>query len=80
VSLAQCASLEIIEATGEAKPDPRRLTTVDFVEERPVAAPVLWICGAVSEADSCLFASNGEDRRRERNELRQLSQILGCGG
>jgi PAS domain S-box-containing protein len=30
----------------------------------------LGICGDVSEADSWLFASCGEDRRRERNELR----------
>jgi hypothetical protein len=40
---------------------------VDFVEEPPVRAPALGICGAVSEADSWLFASRGEDGRRERN-------------
>ena len=43
---------------------------VDFVEEPPVVAPALGICGAVSEADSCLFALFGEDGRREWNELR----------
>jgi hypothetical protein len=53
---------------------------VDFVEEPPVLAPVLGICSDVSEADSWLVASCGEDGRRERNELRQFSQILGCGG
>jgi hypothetical protein len=53
---------------------------VDFVEEPAVLAPALGILGAVSEADSCLFALCGEDRRRERNELRQFRQILGCGG
>jgi CRISPR/Cas system endoribonuclease Cas6 (RAMP superfamily) len=34
----------------------------------------------VSETGSCLFALCGEDGRREWNELRQFSQILGCGG
>ena len=60
--------------------DPRRPVYVDFVEEPPVLAPALGICGAVSEPNSWLFASCGEDGRRERNELRQFSQILGCGG
>jgi hypothetical protein len=53
---------------------------VDFVEEPSVLAPALGICGDVSEADSWLFASCGEDGRRERNELRQLSEVLGGGG
>ena len=53
---------------------------VDFVEEPPVLTPALGVCGDVSEAESWLFASCGEDGRRERNELRQFSQILGCGG
>jgi hypothetical protein len=43
-------------------------------------APAVGVCGAVSEADSWIFASCGEDERRERNQLRQFSQILGCGG
>jgi hypothetical protein len=54
--------------------------STDFVEEPSVLAPALGICGAVSEADSWLFASCGEDGRRERNELRQLSEVLGGGG
>src|SRR3984885_12260209 len=53
---------------------------MDFVEEPSVLAPALGICGDVSEADSWLFASCGEDGRRERNELRQLSEVLGGGG
>ena len=53
---------------------------VDFVEEPLSWAAALGICGAVSEADSCLFASCGEDRRREGDELRQFPQILGGGG
>ena len=60
--------------------DPHCPLYVDFVEEPPVLAPALGICGAVSEANSWLFASCGEDGRRERNELRQFSQILGGGG
>ena len=52
----------------------------DFVEEPPVVAAALWICSAVSAADSCLFALCGEDRRREGDKLRQFSQILGGGG
>ena len=59
---------------------PPRPLHVDFVEEPPVVAPALWICSAVSEADSCRFASCGEDRRREGDELRQFPQILGGGG
>jgi transposase len=50
------------------------------VEEPSVLAPALGICGDVSEADSWLFASCGEDGHRERNELRQLSEVLGGGG
>lgn len=47
--------------------------------------PLLWRARAldlsgVSEADSCLFALCGEDRRREGDKLRQFSQILGGGG
>jgi hypothetical protein len=53
---------------------------VDFVEEPPVLAPALGICGDVSEADSWLSTSCGEDGRRERNELRQFPEVLGCGG
>jgi hypothetical chaperone protein len=53
---------------------------VDFVEEPPVVAPALWICSAVRAADSWLSTSCGEDGRRERNELRQFPEILGCGG
>src|SRR5580704_2333299 len=53
---------------------------VDFVEDPSVLAPALGICGDVSEADSWLFASCGEDGRRERNDLRQLSEVLGGGG
>src|ERR1700722_7631503 len=60
--------------------DPRCPLYVDFVEEPPVLARALGICGAVREADSWLFASCGEDRLRERNELRQLSEVLGGGG
>ena len=54
--------------------------STDFVEEPSVLAPALGICGDVSEADSWLFASCGEDGRRDRNELRQLSEVLGGGG
>jgi hypothetical protein len=60
--------------------DPQCPVNVDFVEEPPVLAPALGICSAVSEADSCLFASQGEGRRRMRDELRQFPQILGGGG
>ena len=56
------------------------LLNVDFVEEPSVLVPALGICGDVSEANSWLFASCGEDGRRERNELRQLSEVLGGGG
>ena len=59
---------------------PGRPVSTDFVEEPSVLAPALGICGDVSEADSWLFASCGEDGRRERNELRQLSEVLGGGG
>jgi len=54
--------------------------STDFVEDPSVLAPALGICGDVSEADSWLFASCGEDGRRERNDLRQLSEVLGGGG
>jgi hypothetical protein len=53
---------------------------VDFVEEPAVLAPALWTCGDISEADFWLCASCGEDRRRERDELRQFPEILGGGG
>ena len=56
------------------------LESTDFVEEPSVLAPALGICGDVSEANSWLFASCGEDGRRDRNELRQLSEVLGGGG
>src|ERR1700722_7489696 len=62
---------------GDARIRPE---STDFVEEPSVPAPALGICGDVSEADSWLFASCGEDGRRERNELRQLSEVLGGGG
>jgi hypothetical protein len=42
--------------------------------------PRCVLAAAVSEAKPGLYASCGEDRRRERNELRQFPQILGCGG
>jgi hypothetical protein len=38
------------------------------------------VSAAVSEAKPGLSASYGEDWRRERNELHQFPQILGCGG
>jgi hypothetical protein len=60
-----------------ASATPENYTTLTDVT---VLAPALGTCGDVSEADSWLFASYGEDGRRERNELRQFSQILGCGG
>jgi hypothetical protein len=60
--------------------DLERQLNVDFVEEPLVVAPALWICSAVSEADSCLFASQREGRRREGDEFRQFPQILGGGG
>jgi hypothetical protein len=53
---------------------------VDFVEEPPVLAPALGICGDVSEAESWLFASQGEGWLREGDEFRQFPQILGGGG
>jgi len=53
---------------------------VDFVEEPPVLAPALGICGGFREGDSCLFALCGEDRRRKGDEFRQLSEVLGGGG
>jgi hypothetical protein len=52
----------------------------DFVEEPPVLARRLGFWSALSEADSCLVASCGEYGRRKGDELRQFSQILGCGG
>ena len=58
----------------------QRPLNVDFVEEPPVVAPALWICSAVSEADSCLLALCGEEGHREGDKLRQFSQILGGGG
>ena len=63
-----------------ATPDSVVRFPYDFVEEPPVVAAALWICSAVSAADSCLFALCGEDRRREGDKLRQFSQILGGGG
>jgi hypothetical protein len=42
--------------------------------------PRCVLAAAVSEAKPGLCASCGEDRHRERNELRQFPQILGCGG
>ena len=48
------------------------LLIVDFVEEPPVLAPALGICGDVSEADSWLFASQGEGRLRGGDEFRQF--------
>ena len=56
-----------------------RLTSI-LLKNPLLWQPALWICSAVSEADSCLFASCGEDRRREGDELRQFPQILGGGG
>jgi hypothetical protein len=53
---------------------------VDFVEEPAVVATALGTCGDVSEADSCLFASQGEGRLREGDEFCQFPQILGGGG
>ena len=61
-------------------PTIERRESTDFVEDPSVLAPALGICGDVSEADSWLFASCGEDGRRERNDLRQLSEVLGGGG
>ena len=58
----------------------RPKSNTDFVEEPSVLAPALGICGDISEADSWLFASCGKDGCRERNELRQLSEVLGGGG
>ena len=58
----------------------QRLESTDFVEEPSVLAPALGICGDISEAESWLIASCGKDGRRERNELRQLSEVLGGGG
>jgi hypothetical protein len=60
--------------------NPRCPLHVDFVEEPPVLLPALGICGDVCEADSWLSTSCGEDGRRERNELRQFPEVLGCGG
>ena len=46
--------------------DPECPVNVDFVEEPPVLVPALGICGDVSEADSWLSTSCGEDGRRPR--------------
>ena len=67
-------------ASESAVPLPKCPLHVDFVEEPSVLAPALGICGDISEADSWLIASCGKDGRRERNELRQLSEVLGGGG
>jgi len=72
------ARLVLICARSSRAIDCREST--DFVEDPSVLAPALGICGDVSEADSWLFASCGEDGRRERNDLRQLSEVLGGGG
>jgi hypothetical protein len=50
----------------------------DRKRQIPLTNPVCWrrrrpSATAVSEADSWLFASYGEDGRRERNELRQFA-------
>ena len=47
--------------------------------------PLLWrphlgLVALSARQNSCLLALCGEDGRREWNELRQFSQILGSGG
>jgi hypothetical protein len=56
-----------------------RVTSI-LLKKLPVVASAPGICGDVSEADSWLSTSCGEDARRERNELREFPEVLGCGG
>jgi hypothetical protein len=82
-SSAVCLPADIgpsLAAHRNTQHDLLRPLHVDFVEEPPVLVPALGICGDVSEADSWLSTSCGENGRRERNELRQFPEILGGGG
>jgi hypothetical protein len=72
-AVAQFASFSTISARSG------RLESTDFVEEPSGLAPALGICVDASKADSWLSTSCGEDGRRERNELRQFPEVLGCG-
>jgi hypothetical protein len=53
---------------------------VDLVEKPAVVAAALFVVATVSEVKLGFFASCGEDRGREGDELRQFPEILGGGG
>jgi hypothetical protein len=52
----------------------------DFVEKPRLLAATVSVGEAVSRGKEVRSASCGEDRFREGDDLRQLPQILGCGG
>ena len=52
----------------------------DLVEKPAVVAAALFVVATVSEVKLGFFASCGEDRGREGDELRQFPEILGGGG
>ena len=57
-----------------------RLNWADFVEKPRLLAATVSVGAAVSRGKEVCSASCGEDRFREGDDLRQLPQILGCGG
>ena len=58
----------------------RRPASTGFVGKLVVLAAMFGVEHGCQKAQLSLFASCGEDRRRMRDELRQLPQILGGGG
>jgi hypothetical protein len=60
--------------------DLQRQLDVDFVEERPVVAPALWICSAVSGADSCLFPYVARIGAGRGISFASFRRFLGGGG
>ena len=51
-----------------------------MVEKPAVVAAALFVVATISEVKLGFFASCGEDRGREGDELRQFPEILGGGG
>jgi hypothetical protein len=54
--------------------------SADFVEKLRLLAATVSVGAAVSRGKEVRSASCGEDRFRQGDDLRQLPQILGCGG
>ena len=57
-----------------------RPVSTNFVEKPSLEAAAMCVSGGCQRGKLSLSASCGEDWRRERDELRQFPQILGCGG